>query len=80
KISSLSTSVHYRQIHWCCIMANSRTPRSSSEISREWLEFILGEHESRRCPGSTVEVTSFQVNPVSVNKADVLNLSPTPIP
>lgn len=39
------------------------TPRNSSEISKEWLEVILSEYESKLRPGTMVEVTSFQINP-----------------
>lgn len=39
------------------------TPSNSSEISQGWLEVILGDYESRTRPRSTVQVTSFKVNP-----------------
>ncbi|KAG7176523.1 uncharacterized protein LOC121874595 isoform X4 [Homarus americanus] len=40
-----------------------QSPRNSLEISKEWLEDILSEHESRKHSGTKVEVTFFQVNP-----------------
>ncbi|KAG0702592.1 hypothetical protein GWK47_025077 [Chionoecetes opilio] len=38
-------------------------PRTASEVTKKWLEVVLSQYESKTCPGSIVEVTSFKVNP-----------------
>lgn len=56
---NLMTPIHSREEdRWA--MA---TPRKSSEITKEWLEVILTQYEARTCPGVSVHITDFQVNP-----------------
>lgn len=40
-----------------------KNPRTASEVTKEWLEVVLSQHESKTRPDSTVEVTSFEINP-----------------
>lgn len=39
------------------------TPACKEEISKEWLQVILTQYESRSKPKTSVAVTSFEVNP-----------------
>lgn len=39
------------------------TPACKEEISKEWLQVILTQYESRSKPKASVSVTHFEVNP-----------------
>ncbi|KAK8395159.1 hypothetical protein O3P69_006124 [Scylla paramamosain] len=41
----------------------SKNPRTASEVTKEWLEVVLCQYESKTSPRSTVKVNSFEVNP-----------------
>lgn len=40
-----------------------KNPRAAPEVTKEWLEDVLSQYESRTSRKSTVEVASFEVNP-----------------
>ncbi|KAK8381081.1 hypothetical protein O3P69_008166 [Scylla paramamosain] len=40
-----------------------KNPRAASEVTKEWLEVVLSQYESRTSRKSTVEVDSFEINP-----------------
>ncbi|XP_045109429.1 uncharacterized protein LOC123503593 [Portunus trituberculatus] len=40
-----------------------KNPRAASEVTKQWLEYVLSQYESRTSRKSIVEVDSFEINP-----------------